>query len=118
MNNPVIPAACERWGVYELTLPGRSDGNPFADFTIRGEFRSPGETKTVPGFYDGDGVYKVRFMPSFEGNYTFTVSGTFSDRTWEGSFEALPPSPGNHGPVRVAQGVHFDFNDPCSTPSV
>ncbi|MBR1780786.1 MAG: DUF5060 domain-containing protein, partial [Oscillospiraceae bacterium] len=111
MNAPVFPAACERWGVYELALPGRSDGNPFADFTICGEFRGPGETKTVPGFYDGDGVYRVRFMPGCEGIYTFTVSGTFSDQVYSGSFEALPPSPGNHGPVRVAQGVHFDYAD-------
>ena len=25
----------------------------------------------LDGFYDGDGVYKVRFMPAFEGEYTF-----------------------------------------------
>ena len=35
-------------------------------------------TVTFDGFYDGDGVYKARFMPSYEGEYTFTISGSFS----------------------------------------
>ena len=39
--------------------------NPFVDYKIHGTFTGKHETVTVDGFYDGEGVYKVRFMPSF-----------------------------------------------------
>lgn len=48
------PKSCERWGVYELALPGKTDGNPFADYNIQGVFQSPDETVCVSGFYGGD----------------------------------------------------------------
>ncbi|MBQ0000892.1 MAG: DUF5605 domain-containing protein, partial [Clostridiales bacterium] len=60
---------------------------------------------------DGDGIYRVRFMPSFEGAYSFTVKGSFSDEVYEGVFTAIAPSEGNHGPVRVSQTYHFAYED-------
>lgn len=105
------PLSVEKWEVFEVTLPGRRDGNPYTDVEIRGTFVHKNEVKTVDGFYDGDGVYKVRFMPSFEGTYTFTVAGNFSDETAGGAFEAVPPSAGNHGPVRVAHTYYFAYED-------
>ena len=44
-------ASCERWGVYELALSGKSDGNPFVDYDIQGVFQGPAETVRVNGFY-------------------------------------------------------------------
>ena len=55
----------ERWGCFELSLPGKQDGNPFADYTIHGQFRGDRETVSADGFYDGEGIYRIRFMPSF-----------------------------------------------------
>ena len=63
----------ERWGIFEIALEGKSEGNPFTDYEIKAEFTGANEKKTVDGFYDGNGIYKVRFMPSFEGSYTFRV---------------------------------------------
>lgn len=101
----------ERWGVFEVALPGRSDGNPFTDYDIHGEFTGVHEKVAVQGFYDGDGVYRVRFMPSFEGRYTYTVSGSFSDEApVQGTFDVLPAGAGNHGPVRT-RGFHFEYED-------
>ena len=57
----------ERWDVQEIVLTGKSDKNPFVDYNIFGCFTGKNEKVTVDGFYDGDGIYKVRFMPSFEG---------------------------------------------------
>lgn len=71
------PKQVERWGVFEIALPGRTDGNPFTDYEIHGTFTGKNENKTVPGFYDGAGIYKVRFMPSFEGEYQFKIEGVF-----------------------------------------
>ncbi len=81
------------------------------DWDIWGTFSSKSERKTVRGFYDGDGVYRVRFMPSFDEVYEFEVRGTFSDEAVRGSFSVRPPSPGNHGPVRVANRHHFAYED-------
>ena len=39
------------------------------------EFSHEDETKTVPGFYAGQGVYKVRFLPQKSGLYHWTVHG-------------------------------------------
>ena len=111
MSTCKYPVSVEKWDVFEVEMPGKSTGNPFTDYTIQGTFSSKSETKTVDGFYDGDGVYRVRFMPSFEETYTFTVKGSFSDETFTGSFQATAPSEGNHGPVRVSYTYHFAYED-------
>ena len=100
----------ERWGVFEVTVNGPQEGNPFTEREFSGVFRSKNEEKHVTGFYDGEGVYKVRFMPSFEGEYTYEMSGTFGD-TVTGSFTVTAPSQGNHGPMRVANQYHFAYED-------
>ena len=100
----------ERWSVFEISAPGKTEGNPFTDYTVTATFVGNSEKVTVDGFYDGDGVYKARFMPSFDGEYRYTMSGSFGD-TVEGSFTVVPPSAGNHGPVRVANQYHFVYED-------
>lgn len=45
---------------------------------ICAEFVCNGEKITVPGFYSGNGVYKLRFLPKAVGSYTWTVSGVVS----------------------------------------
>ena len=101
----------EKWGTFEVEMPGRSAGNPFTDYDIRGTFKGKEETKTVDGFYDGDGIYRVRFMPSFEGDYTFEVKGSFSDEVYTGAFHVTPAAEGNHGPVRVSYTYHMAYED-------
>lgn len=101
----------EKWGLFEVSFNGKTQGNPFTDYSIKGKFVGDNEEVTVDGFYDGDGVYKVRFMPSFEGKYTYTVSGSFSDETFSGEFEAISPSENNHGKVEVANKYHFKYAD-------
>lgn len=101
----------EKWGVFEAEMPGKSEGNPFTDYTVRGTFKSKNETKTVDGFYDGNGTYRIRFMPSFEEAYTFCIKGSFSEETFEGSFTATAPSENNHGPVRVSHRYHLAYED-------
>ena len=67
----------EKWDVLEVTVNGPKEGNPFCDQWIKGTFCCKNEKKTVDGFYDGDGVYKVRFMPSFTDEYTFEIEASF-----------------------------------------
>jgi hypothetical protein len=100
-----------RWDLLEVTVAGPAAGNPFTEQSIRGTFAGPDGETTADGFYDGDGIYKVRFMPSQEGSYTFTITATFLEKPRCGSFTCLPAAPDNHGPVRVANTFHFAYED-------
>lgn len=75
---------------------------------IKGTFYGKSEEKTVKGFYDGEGIYRLRFMLFFEGTYKFRVETSFGISE-EGTFETLPAEAGNHGPVRVAGTYHFAY---------
>jgi len=101
----------EKWGMQEILCPGRTDGNPFTDYEIHASFTSAHESVTLHGFYDGEGRYVARFMPSFEGEYTFRVWGSFSDEVYTGAFTVTAPAGGNHGPVHVSRQYHFAYAD-------
>jgi hypothetical protein len=109
-NSPATQPAVGQWGVFEASLPGPIAGNPFVDVDLSAEFTCAHTTITVHGFYDGDGVYRIRFMPPSQGVWTYTTQSNaeqLSNKT--GSFSCGPASPGNHGPVRVANTYHFAY---------
>lgn len=101
----------ERWDMIEVTLQGPAQGNPFTEQWVRGVFTNGYQTIQANGFYDGEGTYKVRCMPSYEGEYTFTVEASFLAEVQHGSFTVTPAGEGNHGPVRVAYMYHFAYED-------
>jgi hypothetical protein len=103
----------ERWGVYELELTGPARGNPVDDVTFAAIFACGDDSLTVPGFYDGDGVYRVRFSPPHIGVWQWrTRSNVEALDARTGSFRCIPPGPDNHGPVRVTpDGYHFAYAD-------
>lgn len=96
-------------GAVELSFTGPSHGNPFLDVELVVDFSRDGETVAVGGFYDGDGTYRVRFLPSTEGDWTFvTRSNARSFDGITGSVTAIAHAA--HGPVRaVAQ--RFEYAD-------
>ena len=101
-----------RWDIFELALAGPSEGNPYLEIALDATFSQGGTTLRVPGFYDGDGTYRIRFMPPTEGEWMFrTSSGTAVLDGKTGSFVAGPALPGNHGPVRVRNQFHFAHAD-------
>ncbi|WP_036718445.1 DUF5605 domain-containing protein [Paenibacillus harenae] len=102
----------EKWGIYEITLHGPERGNPFTDVMLGAVFRMKDQVVRTSGFYDGDGIYRVRFMPHILGDWTFrTFSSEPSMDGNEGSFRCIEPSGGNHGPVRVRNTYHFAYED-------
>lgn len=105
-------ADIEQWGVFEVTLHGPSTGNPFKDVTLTARFTLEHRTISVTGFYDGDGVYRIRFMPDAPGQWTYeTVSSTPQLAGKTGAFTCIQPTSGNHGPVIVAREFHFQYAD-------
>ncbi len=106
----------ERWGVYEVTLSGPDTGNPFTEVELTAEFKhrdtNEGQTFEPQGFYDGDGVYKIRFMPDAVGEWTYiTKSNTAELNGKTGQFTCVAPSDGNHGPVRVYKEFYLRYAD-------
>ncbi len=100
----------ERWGCYELTLSATVPGNPY-DVALTATFTNGSDKYTVRGFCDGEGVFKVRFMPPSEGRWTWvTASKVPALNRRKGSFECTAPSADNHGPV-VPDGRHFKYAD-------
>jgi hypothetical protein len=102
----------ERWKIFELTLNGPTDGNPFKEVKLSGAFIKDGDTVSVSGFYDGDGIYKIRFMPQQEGKWSYLTSSNIKklDKK-KGSFVCIPASFNNHGPVVVKDTFYFAYAD-------
>ena len=55
---------------FELSFRDLPEGGQ-----LSAEFTFGDETTSVPGFYAGNGVYKVRFLPKQAGKYQWKVSG-------------------------------------------
>ena len=102
----------ERWGTYELTLDGPQTGNPFVDVELTAEFRLNDRVFKPHGFYDGDGIYKIRFMPDAVGEWTYTTASNRPElNNKAGGFTCIEPSEQNHGPVRVHDDFYFRYAD-------
>jgi hypothetical protein len=105
-------ATVEKWGVFEAAFSGPSHGNPYLEIELDAIFSHNSREVRVPGFYDGDGVYRVRFMPDSEGEWSFKTrskTGELDGKT--GSLTVAAPSKDNHGPVRVRNKFHFAYAD-------
>lgn len=101
-----------KWEVFEVTLPGPDSGNPFTEVDIGAVFSLGHRTVRIDGFYDGDGRYKIRFMPDTEGQWTYTISSNTTELNGKtGGFNCTAALDGVHGPVRVRNTYHFAYED-------
>ena len=103
----------EQWGITELVIDGPSHGNPFVDVELSARFTDDrGNGTSVGGFYDGEGVYRIRFQAPQAGRWTYVTASTARSLDGlRGAFEVGPPGPGNRGPVGVADRFHFAYRD-------
>ncbi len=105
-------APVEQWDIFEVALNGPADGNPFVDVTFSARFTMGDVSKEVTGFYDGDGVYRLRFMPDQTGQWHYETKSNRAELDGRsGALNVIKPSPKNHGPVRVANTFHFAYAD-------
>ena len=98
------------YGIYEKELRlGAAAGNPF-DLRVRGVFACGGRRTSVDGFYDGDGTWRLRFMPTAVGRWQ--VSVYVDDRPGERAAFDCEPSD-LPGPLRVdpEHPHHFRHED-------
>lgn len=92
--------------MFELQLQGPEPEGSWAETDITAVFQCGDMSKSVQGFYDGEGIYKVRFLPRYPGHYCWKVSGILSA---EGE-EECTISEKDHGMVQAA-GTHFQYED-------
>jgi hypothetical protein len=102
----------EQWDFIEIALSGPDQGNPFEDVRLTATFELDDTQQTVTGFYDGDGIYRIRYMPARAGQWRYSTSSNaaaLDSRT--GDFEVVAATGKNHGPLRVSNMFHFAYAD-------
>jgi len=101
-----------KYEIFEIPLEGPESGNPFNDVQLTAQFQYKNRSYVCEGFYDGDGKYKIRFMPDEEGTWKFSTTSNYEKLDGiSGEFTCLPSKPRNHGLVSVRDTFHFQYAD-------
>ena len=110
--NAVTPDREElpRYETLELVVDLDADyANPYdaREVALDATFTAPdGSTWQAPGFWDGEEAWRVRFTPSQEGEWRYTVTIQDSNGASQpaaGSFQVIPSN--HHGWVRIGNQV-------------
>src|SRR6202035_2449022 len=67
---------CQQWRMMEITLnSSKKYAHPFEGVEVDATFTGPGGVVIVrPAFWNGSGVWKIRFAPTETGNWTMNTS--------------------------------------------
>ena len=102
----------EQWGVYETKLSGPSSGNPYMEIELSAVFQNKEECVEVPGFYDGNGIYRIRYSPNSQGIWTYKTESNVAELSGrKGKFDCIPPIGDNHGPVDIVNTFYLQYAD-------
>ena len=72
IENPDILLSAETWLMNELTFESKkSYSDPFNDVDIELHLYSQGRLYKIPGFWDGENTWKIRFACPYEGVWYF-----------------------------------------------
>ena len=96
-----------QYETFELQFTGEVLTADYAGISLSATFTCGGETKTVKGFYEGEGRYIVRFLPEKPGEYTWKVSGAVNAE----GHETCEAADGEHHGLVKAVETHFEFED-------
>ena len=102
----------EQYSIHEIELKGPAAGNPFIDVKLSAELRFHNRILLCEGFYDGNGIYRIRFMPDEPGEWTYVTKSNIKELDKKkGSFSCTAASGNNHGPVKVRNVYDFGYTD-------
>jgi hypothetical protein len=102
----------QRWGVFEVTLPGPSSGNPHLEIQWSATFSQGTQRITVPGFWDGDNTFKARFSPPTTGEWRYQTRSSAAELNGRtGTFTVTAAMGNNHGPVEAFESFHLRYAD-------
>ncbi|MDC6365917.1 MULTISPECIES: DUF5060 domain-containing protein [Flavobacteriaceae] len=102
----------QKWHRFEKTFQYNPKVNPFTDIKLTATFTNPDTTFTVHGFYDGDSNFKIRFMPQWEGIWTYKTTSNIPEMdNQQGNFICVAASGKNQGMLKVADTYHFKYEN-------
>jgi hypothetical protein len=83
------------WELQEIVLSAQNDyANPYAEVTVWIDLKGPGFAKRVYGFWDGGRTYRVRFVATATGDWSWsTASNQSADAGLNGGTGALKAMP-------------------------
>ena len=118
VSSPAEAPEVSRYHIVDLVLAppdAPAAGNPF-DVPFAATFWGPeGQAFTIPGYYDAEAGYVVRFSPTVEGAWRYAVSSAAGFLDGVGGAVRCTPHdhPRLHGPLMVdpAYRHHFCFED-------
>ena len=96
-----------QYEVLELTMSGMEPGEDWVNVDVNAVFEINGKEYKRKGYYAGNGLYKVNFLPQETGLLRYKVSGIAAA---EGEEQVVPAVSGRHGLVRAA-GTKFEYED-------
>ena len=104
----------KQWNCHELSMKCKTDKNPFTEVVLTATFRNTttGKTITVDGFYDGNDIFRVRFMPDATGMWTYSTHS--SEKRMDGktgSFECTAQDDKRKSMVSAGQDKDFIYAD-------
>ena len=95
-----VTTRVKQWGVFEKAIVSSNRYSPtqkYKDVVVNATFNGPsGVRYTVPGFWDGDNIWRIRFSPPAPGDWTYTIESTDDQLNApqnDGGFTALAPTP-------------------------
>jgi hypothetical protein len=105
------PATVDLRGRVELVLQGPSHGNPFTDVELTATVTGRGTSRTVGGFYDGNGTWRIRFLADAAGDWSFTTTSNARSLDGHTGTVTCTDQPASRGHVVVADTFHFRYAD-------
>lgn len=111
-----------QYEVFQIELKGDKPSKDWVHVDLEAEFSVEGLTTRVKGFYAGNGLYIVRYLPMKLGRCHFRIQTSPDLKleavniaqtalgVLEGEEMVEPGGKGCHGPVR-AEGTHFVYED-------
>lgn len=111
--------SCEKWEVIDIPFSINVRGiNPFdIDFGAVITHEN-GKSMKVPGFYNGNKIWVVRFCPPMEGKWAFTTYSTISSgASKNGTIQVRESTKtGEHGPIVISKKNQQKFSYADGTP--
>ena len=96
----------QQWKVFETSFESsKSYPNPFMDVQVDVVFKKDGKSWKIPAFWDGENIWKVRFAPPEQGNYTYQVVS--SDKSKVGARAGRPRSENGYWQVTLKGKTYY-----------
>jgi hypothetical protein len=87
-----------QWGLFEKRLTSTNsytNAQKYGTVTLSAVFTGPTESYTIQGFWDGGNDWKIRFMPTEAGFWSYVINSADSqlnNASNDGSFTAVAPT--------------------------